>query len=83
MPNVVLFVLFVLQGMKNPLDSVSRITPRAATKPEDKAHKAATGMYQYFLKVRPLLLCCLTDDSCLQEGAAWLPQHSLRADMYA
>jgi hypothetical protein len=45
-------VLVVLQGMKNPLDSVSQITPRAATKPEDKAHKAATGMYQYFLKVR-------------------------------
>lgn len=40
-------------GMKNPLDNVSQMTPRAASKPEDKAKKAATGMYQYFLKVVP------------------------------
>lgn len=44
------------QGMKNPLDNVSQLTPRAASKPEDKAKKAATGMYQYFLKV---CVCCL------------------------
>jgi hypothetical protein len=43
--------LLCVQGMKNPLDNVSQMTPRAASKPEDKAKKAATGMYQYFLKV--------------------------------
>lgn len=37
--------------MKNPLDNVSQVAPRH-TKPEDKAQKAVTGMYQYFLKVR-------------------------------
>lgn len=41
----------VLQGMKNPLDGVSQVTPHH-NKPEDKAKKAVTGMYQYFLKVR-------------------------------
>lgn len=36
--------------MKNPLDNVSQVTPKH-NKPEDKAHKSVTGMYQYFLKV--------------------------------
>lgn len=45
------------QGMKNPLDNVSQLTPRAASKPEDKAKKAATGMYQYFLKVCVCVAC--------------------------
>lgn len=56
------------QGMKNPLDNVSQLTPRAASKPEDKAKKAATGMYQYFLKV------CVGGVSCL--GAGGSPTHS-------
>lgn len=43
----------VLQGMKNPLDNVSQVTPKHS-KPEDKAHKSVTGMYQYFLKVGAL-----------------------------
>lgn len=38
------------QGMRNPLDGVSQVTPHRSGKPE--AQKPLTGMYQYFLKVR-------------------------------
>lgn len=49
--ELVLGACAVLQGMKNPLDNVSQLRARATPKPEDKAQKTATGMYQYFLKV--------------------------------
>jgi hypothetical protein len=66
--------------MKNPLDNVSQVTPKH-NRPENKAHKSVTGMYQYFLKVGGLaelhLVWARTCsagalDSSTQQEACWM-----------
>lgn len=61
----------VPQGMRNPLDGVTQVTPHATPKPEDKKQKAVTGMYQYFLKVG----CAMVDGHHFVKSFFWT--HSL------
>jgi hypothetical protein len=68
----------MLQGMKNPLDNVSQVTPKH-NKPEDKAHKSVTGMYQYFLKVCSLAkLHLLWASTCSAAAAGHITQQQAR-----
>lgn len=72
---VCLCPMCLCQGMRNPLDGVMQVTPHSTKAATDKAHKAVTGMYQYFLKVcvcvrarKGVLGVCL--GACLQHTPA-------------